>query len=87
MRLAIVLLFLLSGCAWQQTRPPAADIRVHEVADSQGICARIAGHWDIYLGCAWWNKVLASCDVFIPTGAPDFVLKHELKHCAGYDHL
>lgn len=85
MRLALLL--LLAGCAtWTQDRPAASDIRVHHVADMQGICKQLVGHWDIYLGCVWWNKVLGSCDIFVPTGAPEFVLAHERRHCAGEDH-
>ena len=86
---ALLLLVALSGCAiWDgdPSRPPAQDVRVHYVADSQGICRQIAGAWDLYLGCAWWNRVYASCDIFVPTGAPGFVLDHERKHCDGYDH-
>lgn len=86
---AILVAFLLNGCAmtWQQDRPPAKDVRTHFVADSQGICQRIVGHWDIYLGCVWWNQNLSSCDIFVPTGAPQFVLAHEERHCQGEDHI
>ena len=86
MKLAALLL-LLAGCStWTTDRPAASDIRIHQVADLQGICNRIVGHWDIYLGCVWWNRQLSSCDVFVPKGAPQFVLAHELRHCAGEDH-
>lgn len=85
---ALLLALLLSGCAftWKHDREPAKDIRVHYVADSQGICRQIVGRWDIYLGCAWWNTRYSSCDIFLPSGAPQFVLNHEMEHCKGEDH-
>lgn len=87
MRLAVLLVFLAGCVGWHEEREPMRDVRTHEVADVQGICTRIVGKTDLWLGCAWWNKDLSSCDIFVSRGAPDFVLAHERRHCAGEEHL
>ena len=86
MRELLFALLMLAGCTGAQVRPAATDVRLHYVADVQNICEKLVGHWDIYLGCAWYNTNLSSCDKFVPTGAAQWVIDHEQEHCSGKDH-
>ena len=63
------------------------NVRVHYVGDLQGICRRLGAAIDIYGGCAWWNTIYSTCDIFLWDMTGWLFEPHERRHCAGEDHL
>ncbi|ANI99648.1 hypothetical protein A8O14_05870 [Polynucleobacter wuianus] len=41
----------------------------------------------ISFGCSIYNLNRQTCDIYIPKGAPQSILEHEMEHCSGGDHL
>jgi hypothetical protein len=90
------LVFLLAGCQAMEPRVPnfpKLDVTVNEINifKLQYYCYgyvplgyKLLGA--ISTGCAEINFSKNSCTVYVPTWAPDYILEHELEHCAGGDH-
>jgi hypothetical protein len=91
--LATLAALAASGCAalvqddWHaQANHPALPPRHIEVAsaDLARVCGQPAGM--IVYGCAIRVFEPRLCLVYTPPNSPAWVMAHELRHCAGWDH-
>ena len=83
----------LSGCQlmveadWypERTLPPLDPIHV-EVAASQlpGLCSNQPGM--LLYGCAKRDYTARVCVIYTERDPPQWLMDHERKHCAGWDH-
>lgn len=82
MRYLIVL--LLTGCASTDMVKVAEPktVVVTWVRELPNFC----GDQKLSTGCARVSRDFTSCTIWVPEGAPEYVLGHELLHCFGYDH-
>ena len=92
--LAVASGLALAGCGnlgvhadWDATPafPPLDPVYV-EVAASE--LARVCGDYPgMYLhGCARRDFEMRTCFIYTAPRPPAWLLEHERKHCAGYDH-
>ena len=68
------------GYKWELVDKPIAPV-VHRITDG-----------NVYLHCAFEEKAVACsvrrdvCDIYVADDAEDWVIEHEMKHCAGWRH-
>ena len=83
----ILILLLLSGCStlsshktegWPQMTVTENYVSEAEVKDRCGNPE--------FLACAYSNVCSKTCNIWLPKGAPEWLVKHERGHCEGYDH-
>ena len=93
MRRALALALLLCSCTTidagnRVNSWPELKVRVHEVEgwELHQHCASTVSVFDMALGCAWIDLNARTCDIYISSPPQDFVLQHELAHCAGMEH-
>ena len=85
--------FVASGCEslvyndWD-AKPVLPPLPARYVQVSGAELARKCGSYPggIVLGCADRNFVTRVCTIYTKSDPPKWLLDHERKHCAGYDH-
>ncbi len=86
MRLPLLSLLLLSGCAANGGLVKMADVShsdIHWIRERPQDCGK-AGNFN---GCAWRMDNYSKCSIVMPEDAPDWVVAEEFKHCFGYEHI
>ena len=98
--LAISIAVLLSGCAstfdyqWVKVREPIPLDRRSEIFTTAmviekacGKAPRVSVHTiTTTQACAMSTTTLDWCFIYLPVGAPKWMIEHEHKHCDGYIH-
>lgn len=82
------------GCAsmdyqWQQTRTESAKPWFYvRVENPDALCRSLGadshGRLDRILACAQWKS--QGCTIYLAKDAPQWIIEHEEKHCAGWTH-
>ena len=82
-----------AGCAsydylWLRVRPPAPKPWFYVAVDDPDRACRAAGaHAKVgerINGCASWTPT--HCTIYLPHGAPAWLVAHEERHCNGEEH-
>lgn len=87
----------LQGCSttenafdyrWTKTRPASVKPWLYVVALDVDAACRMHGarsaQGDRINGCAQWREF--NCLIILPEGAPDWIRRHEERHCEGWSH-
>jgi hypothetical protein len=92
LRVVIAAAVFLPGCAglvqddWQPqpSHPPLAE---HHIQISQADVERVCGKRGLHVyGCALRVAEARVCLIYTPPNPPEWLMVHERKHCAGWDH-
>lgn len=90
------ILYFIAGCAnagifdvaWVRDIAPSPKPWLYvEVSDAQRVCkqlgVRVAVNAPVY-SCA--SRSMSGCVIYLPKDAPQWLIEHEEKHCAGWSH-
>lgn len=92
---AVAMCVTLGGCAtgrdlhaWKHTRPASAKPWLYVTVDDPNVICRFLGSTDSHSvridACAIWKP--AGCEMYLPAGAPRWLISHEERHCEGWTH-
>ena len=74
--------FLLTGCAWLDSRPYVDKTGVYEIAyNILPTREELRSHCPTGLACASFDLDSRICEVFVTVEGVDLFTTHEIKHC------